>query len=66
MDPFGSDDEIFLEEQNFYLFLPPYARHLERVDSRVKWLWEKYVIHKLSPRLSSLDYAFSLSQARAA
>ncbi|TYT24847.1 hypothetical protein FZO89_00310 [Luteimonas viscosa] len=66
MDPFGSDDEVFLAEQNFYLFLTPYVEHLERVESHAKWFWKKYVLPNLSPRLSSLDYAFSQSQARAA
>jgi hypothetical protein len=61
MDPFGTDDEEFLKEQNFHFFTSRYVDRIQVVESKLHWAWLKHI---LDHRLSSLDYAFSLKQAR--
>jgi hypothetical protein len=66
MDSFGSDEGPFLQEENFYFHADPYVQHRQVVTSSVQWFWLSRVLHRLSPQLSSLDYAFSVRQARVA
>jgi hypothetical protein len=66
MDSFGADDDVFLEDENFYFHAEPYVERIHIVASVAHWFWLRQIRQRLSPRLSSLDYAFSVHQARAA
>jgi hypothetical protein len=64
MDPFGSDDDTFVEEANWYFWADPYADEVRLVKTKAEWLWLRHVVHRVVPRLSSLDYAFSIKATR--
>lgn len=63
MDAFGSDEE-FIQAQNFYFASDPFPEPLECVRSGLEWFWRKRITGAVRHRLSALDYAFSLSDAR--
>lgn len=65
MDSFGSDSGTFYGDQNFYFWVSPYVDHLEQVRSKVGWLGRR-LMQRVSPKLSSLDFAFSASHVGAA
>jgi hypothetical protein len=64
MDAFGSDESEFHQDQNVHFWTSPYVDRLQRVESGTAW-WGRRLLQRLAPRLSSLDYAFSLAHARA-
>ena len=63
MDPFGSDDCLFFEKDNFYFHAERYSNELLFVTSSIQWCWLR-IYQRLSPHLSSLDYAFTFRQTR--
>lgn len=63
VNPF-SQDEFFIESQNFYFDFESYVGPMECVKSTLAWFWRKYVVGLLGHRMTDLDYAFSLREAR--
>lgn len=63
LDAFGSDEE-FIQSQNFYFAPEPYLEPLACVRSGLEWFWRKRIAGTFKHRLSALDYAFSLGDAR--
>src|SRR4051794_20371666 len=64
MDTFGSCDESIERSGPFYLWPTPYIEKPPViVESGPAWVWLR-LAQRLSPTLSSLDYAFGLAQTR--
>ena len=62
VDAFGSDGDIELEEEHFYLWCDPYVKNFEFITSKYKWfLLKKF--SKSNFQISSLDFAFTIKQA---
>jgi hypothetical protein len=68
LDSFGSDSDIFLEQENVFFYANPYSKDLQKdlqiVSSSIQWFYLK-ALQRISPQLSSLDYAFGIRHALA-
>jgi hypothetical protein len=65
MDTFGTKNESEYDDSlNVYFLSESYFNGHVRVASNAgEWLWTKYILERFNRPLSSLDYAFSRSQA---